>query len=352
MTWDEIHLLGLACLSPCKTVVTITSAWHSAWGQKVAEFQFRDTGASSCIQSQFKTCCISTESPNGQGDLWMSSDPTHLLQQGHLEPLSQDHVQMAFEYLQGQRLHNLSGQPVPELSHPHSEKAFPDVRRESSVFQFVLIASGPVTGHHWIEPGSVLSALSLQVFIYTDKMPLSLLVFRLRSPIGEMLQTLNDINGPSLDSFQYDISLVLGSPGLDSILWVWPHQPWAEGRNHLPQPVHSIPPNSAQDTISLLCNKGTLLAQTGVHQDPQVLLYKDAFEPDSLQHVLVQRVVPSQVQDFPLLLVELRDVPVRPFLRPVEVPLDGSMILWCTSHSALFCVICFWRYTVLHHPDL
>ena len=44
-----------------------------------------------------------------------------LLKQDHLEPVAQDHGQTAFEYLQGGRLHNLSGQLVPVLSHPHSK---------------------------------------------------------------------------------------------------------------------------------------------------------------------------------------------------------------------------------------
>ena len=33
-------------------------------------------------------------------DLWRLSGLTPLLKQGHLEPVAQDHVQMAFEYLQ------------------------------------------------------------------------------------------------------------------------------------------------------------------------------------------------------------------------------------------------------------
>ncbi|KAK4831098.1 hypothetical protein QYF61_015296, partial [Mycteria americana] len=36
----------------------------------------------------------------GRG-LWRSAGPTPLLKQGHLEPVAQDHFQMAFEYLQG-----------------------------------------------------------------------------------------------------------------------------------------------------------------------------------------------------------------------------------------------------------
>ena len=75
----------------------------------------------------------------------MSSGPTFLLKQGHSEPLAQDRAQTAFEYLQGWRLHNLSGQPVPGLGHRHSEIVFPDVQREPPVFPSVLIVSGPVT---------------------------------------------------------------------------------------------------------------------------------------------------------------------------------------------------------------
>lgn len=40
-----------------------------------------------------------------------------LLQQGHAELLTQAHVQAASESLQGEKLHNLSGKPVPVLQH-------------------------------------------------------------------------------------------------------------------------------------------------------------------------------------------------------------------------------------------
>jgi len=68
--------------------------------------------------------------------------------QGHLKPVAQDCVQMAFEHMQGGRLHHLPVQAVPVLSHPDSEKVFPGVQMEPAVFQFVPIASRPVTGHH------------------------------------------------------------------------------------------------------------------------------------------------------------------------------------------------------------
>jgi len=70
-------------------------------------------------------------------DLLRSSCPTPLLKQDHLEPAAQDQIQTAFEYLQGRRLHNLSGRSVPVLSHPHSKNVFPNVQTEASVFQFV-----------------------------------------------------------------------------------------------------------------------------------------------------------------------------------------------------------------------
>jgi len=47
---------------------------------------------------------------------------------------------MAFKYLQGWSLH-IPGHPVPELSHPHSEKVLCDIQKEPPVFQFVLITS-------------------------------------------------------------------------------------------------------------------------------------------------------------------------------------------------------------------
>ena len=47
------------------------------------------------------------------------------------------------------RLHNLSGQRVPVLHHPHRKEVLPDVQRESPVFQFVPIASNLVSGQRW-----------------------------------------------------------------------------------------------------------------------------------------------------------------------------------------------------------
>ena len=100
-----------------------------------------------------------------------------------------------------------------------------------------------------------------------------------------------------------------------------------------------------------LCRKGTLLAhvQLGAHQDPQVLFCKAALQlgcPPA--HTGAQGCFPSGAG---LLLVELHELPVSLFLQPAEVPLDGSMTLWCISHSSQFCVISkFAEGTLSLHP--
>lgn len=50
-------------------------------------------------------------------------------------------IQTAFEYLQGWRLHNLPGQPMPVLIHSHSEKALPDIQRECLLPQVLTLGT-------------------------------------------------------------------------------------------------------------------------------------------------------------------------------------------------------------------
>ncbi|GAB0193852.1 mitochondrial enolase superfamily member 1 [Grus japonensis] len=90
-----------------------------------------------------------------------------------------------------------------------------------------------------------------------------------------------------------------------------------------------------------LCHRDTLLAhvQLAIHQDPQILCSKVAFQLVSHHHVLMPGVVPPQVQDFAFVLVELHEVPVGSFLQPLEVALDGSMILWFINDTCQCCVI-------------
>ena len=225
-----------------------------------------------------------------------------LLQQVHLEPVAQDRVQMASEYLWGRRLHNLFGQPVPVLGDPHSEKVFPDVQRESSVFWCVHTASGPPR-HHWKVAGSVFSAPSLQEFIYIDEIPLSLLFSRLNSPSSlslpshEMLKSLNHLCGPLLDSLCPCLSCtgeLITGPSTPAVA----PKVLNKGVGNVPWPAGNTSANEAQAVVGLLCSEGTLPAyvQLGVQQVPQVLFCKAAFHLGSPQVILVHGVVPPQVQ--------------------------------------------------------
>lgn len=59
------------------------------------------------------------------------------LNQGYLELVAQDRVQVAFDCLQGWRFLNLPGQPVPVLGHLHREQVFPDIQREPPGFWLI-----------------------------------------------------------------------------------------------------------------------------------------------------------------------------------------------------------------------
>jgi len=115
-------------------------------------------------------------------DLWRASGPTSLIKQGHhLELVVQDPVQLAFDYLQGWRLHDFSGQPVPVLGHLHSEKVFPDVQKEPPVFGLCPLPLILLLGTT-VKSLSSSSLHSPSIFVYTAEILLSLLFSRLNSP--------------------------------------------------------------------------------------------------------------------------------------------------------------------------
>ena len=102
-------------------------------------------------------------------DLWV-----HLLQflhkQGHTQQGTQAHIQAAFEDLQGGDS-IASGQPMQAVQHLCTEKIFADAQGKPPVCQFVSIASCPGIGHHWKEPGPILLAPSLQLYIGVNETP-------------------------------------------------------------------------------------------------------------------------------------------------------------------------------------
>jgi len=111
-----------------------------------------------------------------------------LLQQEHPEQGVQRHIQVALEDLQGGDP-TASLQPVPVLRHLHSTAVLLVVRR-NLLCASVTIASCPGTGHHRAEPDSILFAPSLQTFIDTNEIPLSLLFFRISRPSSLSLTSL------------------------------------------------------------------------------------------------------------------------------------------------------------------
>jgi len=110
------------------------------------------------------------------------------------------------------------------------KKCFLIFRQSLLCFIFVPIAFGPVTGHHWKAPGSILFAPSLQVFQHFDKIPLSLLFSRQNSLSSLSLSSQETcstacITLVALCSLQrVHGSLVLGSLALDPVLQMQPHQ--------------------------------------------------------------------------------------------------------------------------------
>lgn len=66
--------------------------------------------------------------------------------------------------------------------------------------------------------------------------------------------------------------------------------------DHIPQTVGNTL-NAAQDTVSILCCEGTLLAHNNLvaHQDPKILLGKAAFQTVALLHVLMHEVILHQM---------------------------------------------------------
>lgn len=60
--------------------------------------------------------------------------------------------QMPFEHLQGLGFHHYHRQAFPVLSHPQSQKVFPDVQSEPPVFQFLLCLNDLLACPNDIQP--------------------------------------------------------------------------------------------------------------------------------------------------------------------------------------------------------
>ncbi|KAK4824458.1 LOW QUALITY PROTEIN: hypothetical protein QYF61_015836 [Mycteria americana] len=133
--------------------------------------------------------------------------------------------------------------------------------------------------------------------------PHSLLFSRLNKPNS---LSLSSRGAPALGSFSWPSSgpapagprpSCAEGPELDTALQVRSHQSRVEGQNHLPQPAGHASFDAAQDTVGLLGCQRTLLAhvQLFVHQYPQVLFRRAALDHIIPQPVLILGVALTQV---------------------------------------------------------
>lgn len=118
-----------------------------------------------------------------------SASATPLLKLGPLVYIALGHVRLGFEYLQERRLHNLSRWPVPIFDQSPSKNIFL-LMFEWNFLYFNLCTLPPVISLDTTQMGLCSYLLIFthllyspyQVFKHTDKLLLSLLMFRLNSP--------------------------------------------------------------------------------------------------------------------------------------------------------------------------
>lgn len=122
----------------------------------------------------------------------------------------------------------------------------PSVQKKSPVFQFVLSGSCHGEGYHWQELGSIFFAFFLQVLIHIDEIDSSW-TSSSPDPTGPALSAslclsrqercfslFDQLGDCHLGYFHYGpVSLVLGSPELDTGLQMKPCLHWVKCKEHL-----------------------------------------------------------------------------------------------------------------------
>lgn len=59
----------------------------------------------------------------------------------------------------------------------------------------------------------------------------------------------------------------------------------------------------------------------------------------NLQPVMVQRIIPPQVQDVAFLWVAVHEVLLCPVVQPAEFLWNSCTPIWCIEHSSPFCTL-------------
>lgn len=93
--------------------------------------------------------------------------------------------------------------------------------------------------------------------------------------------------------------------------------------------------NKVQDASGLHSYTGTLDGSCSTCYQPD-LFYTAACQPGGAQSVLSCGVIPSQTQYYAFTFVELHEVPIKPILHTVEVPLKSCPVLHCCLQFGTF----------------
>lgn len=149
--------------------------WDCDWFSKV--FVYIHVTRQCRIMTRFRDSSQNPKMVEVRRGLWRSLSPIPLLKEGCLELVGMVCVQMAFECLQGWKLHILPLQPVSVLSHPHSKKLWHPDRVTS-----VSVCAHWLWYCHWKDPGSVHTLCILRYLYTLKRLPLSLLFSVVNSP--------------------------------------------------------------------------------------------------------------------------------------------------------------------------
>ncbi|KAK4816046.1 hypothetical protein QYF61_011054 [Mycteria americana] len=248
-----------------------------------------------------------------------------------LTHVPKQHIYTSFKYFQGWQLNHFPGQPGPVLENPFSEDIFPNTQSKPPLVQLEAVSSRPITCYLGEETDPHLATTSFQVVVESNKVSPQPPFLQAKQPqfpqpllIRLVLQTLHQLRCPSLDTLQHlNVSLVVGSPKLNTVFEVRPHQCRVQGHNHFPAPAGHTISDTSQDNIGLLGHLGTLLAhiQAAVNQHPQVLFCWAAFQLLFPKPVALHGVDVAQVQHLALTLVRSHTLGLSPSIQPVQVPL-------------------------------
>ncbi|NXJ29389.1 F120B protein, partial [Dicrurus megarhynchus] len=224
--------------------------------------------------------------------------------------------------------------PCSYSSLKHLEEMLPLGSDKSLLYRGVNSYLLPGQQSPWIPPSVIncqMSSLQQQSALCQDKeiFQVTFIQPQLSQPVftAEVLQPSGHLCSTPLDSLQQvKVLPVLGTSELDTALQVGSHQSRADRENPLPHPAGHTALDAAQAAVGFLGCERTLPAQVKllIQPYPKALL-RAALNPFSIQPVFVLGIAPALVRDLVLGPVEIDEVCTGPPLKPVQIPLDGSL---------------------------